>query len=133
MIEAKTKDFKVGDKEIFVTVNQLDGMKGALLGFNLLKRMAPAFTVTKPEERAAKVLSALADMSEADFSKLMADLLKDRLVIRIPSEDRVEPDGFNHLGEICKGEPMIVFQIVYFALQANFGSFFSKAVRPAQK
>lgn len=125
MIEKHTKEFQSNNGPIYITVNQLNGMKATTLFFKLAKKILPAAMSGKLDatQRNAAIATALESLSADEFEAYTKELLRGQIVARIPSQDTVDSDAFEHLGEIFRGQPLEIFKLLMFALEVNFGSF----------
>lgn len=137
MIEKHTKEFQGADGQpVFISVNQLNGMKSATLFFKLAKKILPAALSGKLDatQRNAAIASALEGLSVEEFESYTKELLRDQIVARIPSQDKVDSNAFDNLGQIFRGQPLEIFKLIMFALEVNFGSFLKGGlVKPAQE
>ena len=134
MIEKHTKEFQGAEGPVFITVNQLNGMKGATLFFKLAKKVLPAAMSGKLDngQRMAAMTSAVESLTVEEFEAYTKELLNGQIVVRIPSQDAVDSDAFSKLGQIFRGQPMEIFKLIMFALEVNFASFLKGGQTPAQ-
>lgn len=130
MIESKTKTFRnAEDKEVIATLNQLDGVKSTKLFLRMSRKLLPALARARSsgeQDRFQMFASVAETLTPEEFNEILSELLKGKLVLAIPSEERVESDGFSKLGEVFHADPFSVLEVAYFAVMANFERFFDR-------
>ncbi len=123
MIESKEKEFESAKGRVFITVQQLDGMKGSAMFLRLTKRFAPLLADAKSKSKAELIGDLVGALDVAEFESVTRDLLKGRCLAKFPEADLVDSNAGDNLGSIFQGHPFEVFKLVAFALEVNFGDF----------
>jgi hypothetical protein len=133
MIESQQKKFQSSKGEVIFTVTQLNGMKAMRLFILLSKKIGPGLAKMKGSPDKFEGLTALlGSIDPDDFTHVSRELLTGHCVCMWPDKGEVDSNAGDHLGEIFQGHPFEIGKLVLFALEANFGSFFSNASKGAE-
>ncbi len=124
MIESKSKEFKVHDGTVILSINQLDGMKATLLFVDLTTKFGPALAKAKGQDKIQLLAELSSQISPELFNRTLKELLSAGCVARFPGRDEVDPEANQHLGTIFRGQPFEIFKVLLFALELNYGDFF---------
>ena len=128
MIESKQRKFKTSKGDVAFTVQQLNGMKAMQLFLRLSKKIGPSLAKMKNSpDKLEGVAALLQSVEPEDFTQVTRDLLNGHCVAVFPDSGEVDSNAADNLGEIFKGHPFEIGKLVLFALEVNFGDFFSNA------